>query len=126
MIFKGDGQIEESHQQYSEYLELEHELAELAEMEKESAKEKPVERVKQKELKLTFKEKIALEKLPIEIEKLEKLIDEKNGCLSNPACYEKIGITVLAEELQKLKESYEQKVDELLTIEEKAEEIASL
>jgi len=125
-IFKGDGQIEESHQQYSEYLELEHELAELAEMEKESAKEKPVERVKQKELKLTFKEKIALEKLPIEIEELEKLIDEKNGCLSNPACYEKIGITVLAEELQKLKESYEQKVDELLTIEEKAEEIASL
>ncbi len=126
LIFKGDGQIEESHQQYSEYLELEHELAELAEMEKESAKEKPVERVKQKELKLTFKEKIALEKLPIEIEELEKLIDEKNGCLSNPACYEKIGITVLADELQKLKESYEQKVDELLTIEEKAEEIASL
>ncbi len=125
-IFKGDGQIEESHQQYSEYLELEHELAELAEMEKESAKEKPVERVKQKELKLTFKEKIALEKLPDEIDALEKLIDEKNVCLSNPACYEKIGITVLAEELQKLKESYEQKIDELLTIEEKAEEIASL
>jgi ATP-binding cassette subfamily F protein uup len=125
-IFKGDGQIEESHQQYSEYLELEHELAELAEMEKESAKEKPVERVKHKELKLTFKEKIALEKLPLEIDALEKLIDEKNACLSNPTCYEKIGITVLAEELQKFKESYEQKVDELLTIEEKAEEIASL
>ena len=124
-IFKGDGKIEESHQQYSEYLEIEHELAELANMEKESTKEKPVERVKQKELKLTFKEKIALEKLPIEIEELEKLIDEKNLCLSNPACYEKIGITVLAEELQKLKASYEEKVEELLTIEEKAEEIAS-
>ncbi|MDD2358245.1 MAG: ABC-F family ATP-binding cassette domain-containing protein [Thiovulaceae bacterium] len=125
-IFKGDGNIEESHQQYSEYLELEHELAELSEMEKESTKEKPVERVKQKELKLTFKEKIALEELPQEIDKLEKLIDEKNVCLSNPACYEKIGITVLAEELQKLKESYEQKVDELLSIEEKAEEIQAL
>ena len=125
-IFKGDGKIEESHQQYSEYLEIEHELAELANMEKESTKEKPIERVKQKELKLTFKEKIALEKLPLEIEKLEKLIDEKNLCLSNPACYEKIGITVLAEELQKLKASYEEKVEELLTIEEKAEEIASL
>ena len=125
-IFKGDGKIEESHQQYSEYLELEHELAELADMEKESAKEKPVERVKEKSLKLTFKEKIALEKLPEEIETLEKLIDEKNLCLSNPACYEKIGITVLADELQKLKTSYEEKVEELLTIEEKAEEIASL
>ena len=94
-------------------------------MEKESTKEKPVERVKQKELKLTFKEKVALEKLPAEIDVLEKLIDEKNLCLSNPACYEKIGITVLAEELQKLKASYEEKVEELLTIEEKAEEIAS-
>ena len=125
-IFKGDGKIEESHQQYSEYLEIEHELAELANMEKESTKEKPVERVKQKELKLTFKEKISLEKLPIEIEELEKLIDEKNLCLSNPTCYEKIGITVLAEELQKLKASYEEKVEELLTVEEKAEEIASL
>ena len=125
-IFKGDGKIEESHQQYSEYLEIEHELAELANMEKESTQEKPVERVKQKELKLTFKEKIALEKLPIEIEELEKRIDEKNLCLSNPICYEKIGITVLAEELQKLKASYEEKVEELLTIEEKAEEIASL
>jgi ATP-binding cassette subfamily F protein uup len=125
-IFKGDGNIEESHQQYSEYLEIEHELAELASMEKESAKEKPHERVKQKELKLTFKEKIALEKLPDEIETLEKLIDEKNNCLSNPACYEKIGITVLANELQKLKENYEEKVEELLSIEEKAEEIASL
>ncbi len=125
-IFKGDGKIEESHQQYSEYLEIEHELAELASMEKESVKEKPQERVKQKELKLTFKEKIALEKLPIEIEELEKLIDEKNLCLSNPSCYEKIGITTLAQELQKLKESYEEKVDELLSIEEKAEEIASL
>jgi ATP-binding cassette subfamily F protein uup len=125
-IFKGDGKIEESHQQYSEYLEIEHELAELANMEKESAKEKPLERVKQKELKLTFKEKIALEKLPDEIETLEKLIDEKNNCLSNPACYEKIGITLLADELQKLKESYEEKVEELLIIEEKAEEIASL
>ena len=125
-IFKGDGKIEESHQQYSEYLEIEHELAELASMEKESIKEKPQERVKQKELKLTFKEKVALEKLPAEIDVLEKLIDEKNLCLSNPACYEKIGITVLAEELQKLKTSYEEKVEELLTIEEKAEEIESL
>ena len=92
-------------------------------MEKESAKEKPQERAKQKTLKLTFKEKIALEKLPAEIERLEKLIDEKNSCLADPKCYEKIGITVLADELNELKEIYEQKVEELLSIEEKVEEI---
>lgn len=124
-IFKGNAKIEESHQQYSEYLELEHELQELADMEKESAKEKPQERAKQKTLKLTFKEKIALEKLPAEIERLEKLIDEKNSCLADPKCYEKIGITVLADELNELKEIYEQKVEELLSIEEKVEEIES-
>ena len=122
-IFKGDGNIEESYQQYSEYLEIEHELQELAQMEKESEKEKPEERIKQKTLKLTFKEKIALEKLPQEIEQIEKAIDEKNSCLADPNCYEKIGITILADELQKLKDLYEAKVDELLSIEEKLEEI---
>ena len=122
-IFKGDGKIEESYQQYSEYLEIERELGELEEIEKESEKTKPLERVKQKELKLSYKEKIALEKLPLEIEALEKLIDEKNACLSNPTCYEKVGITILAEELQKLKTIYDEKVDELLAIEEKVEEI---
>ncbi|WP_345980783.1 ABC-F family ATP-binding cassette domain-containing protein [Sulfurimonas sp. HSL3-2] len=122
-IFKGDAKIEESYQQYSEYLELERELQELSEMEKESVKEKPVERVKQKTLKLTYKEKIALEKLPSEIDELEAQIDEKKNCLADPKCYEKIGITVLADELAKLEELYEQKVEELLSIEEKVEEI---
>ena len=122
-IFKGDAKIEESYQQYSEYLELERELQELSEMEKESVKEKPVERLKQKTLKLTYKEKIALEKLPSEIDELETQIDEKKNCLADPKCYEKIGITVLADELAKLEELYEQKVEELLSIEEKVEEI---
>jgi ABC transport system ATP-binding/permease protein len=124
-IFKGNGQIEESYRQYSEYLESERELIELSEMEKESIKDKPVERVKQKTVKLTFKEKIALEKLPAEIEMLEHQIDEKKKCLADPSCYEKIGITILADELMQLEEDYEQKVEELLTIEEKEESISS-
>ena len=94
-------------------------------MEKESIKDKPVERVKQKTVKLTFKEKIALEKLPAEIEMLEHQIDEKKKCLADPSCYEKIGITILADELMQLEEDYEQKVEELLTIEEKEESISS-
>jgi ATP-binding cassette subfamily F protein uup len=125
-IFKADKTIEESHQQYSEYLELEKELQELDSMEKE-ANAKPKEQVqkqeKQKSLKLTFKEKIALEKLPHEIEELEQKIEEKNSCLSDPKCYEEIGLTQLAKELQELEEIYEQKMEELFSIEEKVEEI---
>jgi len=43
--------------------------------------------------------------------------------LADPSCYEEIGISKLADELKKIEEEYEQKVEELLTIEEKQEEI---
>lgn len=125
-IFKEDKHIEESYQSYTEYLELERELKELNDLEKESQKaESKVRESKPRELKLTFKEKMALENLPIEIDELEAKIDEKNSCLANPACYEKIGITQLAKELEELKNLYEEKVDELLAIQEKEEEINS-
>ncbi|MCD6172603.1 MAG: ABC-F family ATP-binding cassette domain-containing protein [Sulfurimonas sp.] len=126
-IFKSDKHIEESHQQYSEYLELEKELKELDEMQSLACAIKPKEvvREKLKTLKLTFKEKIALEKLPDEIDELELKMQEKNKCLANPKCYEDIGITALAKELQEIEELYEQKVEELLTIQEKEEEINS-
>ncbi|MDO8454561.1 MAG: ABC-F family ATP-binding cassette domain-containing protein [Sulfurimonas sp.] len=127
-IFKEDKHIEESHQQYSEYLELEKELKELEEMQKcaEMQKPKTIKEESSKTLRLTFKEKIALEKLPLEIDDLELQIDKKNECLANPKCYEEIGIAKLAKELEALKESYEQKVEELLEIQEKEEEINNL
>ncbi len=126
-IFQKDKTIEESHQQYSEYLELEKELKELGSMESEASKEKVIEvkREKTKTLKLTFKEKMALEKLPQEIDELENKIDEKNNCLADPKCYEEIGLTALAKELADMEELYEQKIEELLTIQEKEEEINS-
>ena len=126
---KEDKHIEESHQQYSEYLELERELKELDTMEKESNKSqtqvKDQVQTKQKVLKLTFKEKIALEELPKEIEKLESEIEEKNRCLADPKCYEEIGITQLANELAEIETIYEQKMEELFVIEEKAEVISN-
>jgi ATP-binding cassette subfamily F protein uup len=124
-IFKEDKHIEESYQQYSEYLELERELKELDEMQANAAADKPkvISKEKEKTLKLTFKEKIALEKLPIEIEELELKIDKKNECLANPKCYEDIGIAQLAKELADLEEIYEQKVEELLDVQEKEETI---
>ena len=123
-IFQSDKTIEESHQQYSEYLDLEKELKELEIMEKDSLHkiEKPKEvNEKPKQIKITFKEKIALEKLPQEIEDLELMIEEKNQCLANPKCYEKIGISALAQELAKIEETYEEKMEELFAIEEKVE-----
>ncbi len=125
-IFKNDHTIEESYQNYSEYLEIEREIHELEDMEKESQKEeKPKAREKEKVLKLTYKEKIALEKLPLEIDELETKIEEMNNCLADPECYGEIGLTKLASELEKIEKSYEQKVEELLTIQEKEEEINS-
>jgi ABC transport system ATP-binding/permease protein len=126
-IFKGDGTIEESYKPYSEYLEDEKELAEMEMMEAEFAKAATatalVQSEKPKAFKLTFNEQRALQTLPVEIERLEAKIDELNASLADPAQYEKIGISVLAEELEKTKALYEERVDELLTIEEKAEEI---
>ena len=124
-IFQKDKHIEESHQQYTEYLELENELKELDEIEKNATIFKPKDAVKEgnKILKLTFKEKIALEKLPLEIDELEEKIEEKNRCLTNPKCYEEIGITLLAQELADIEAIYESKMEELFTIQEKEEEI---
>ncbi|MDF1874820.1 ABC-F family ATP-binding cassette domain-containing protein [Sulfurimonas sp. SAG-AH-194-I05] len=128
-IFKANKHIEESHQQYSEYLELEKELKELDSMEAlacgNQAKNTEKTLEKPKKLKLTFKEKIALEKLPQEIDALESKIEEKNNCLADPKCYEELGLTALAKELQELEELYELKVEALLEIQEKEEEINS-
>lgn len=124
-IFKADKTIEESYQQYSEYLELEKEIQELDAMEKEAVTTKPKEqkREKSKVVKLTFKEKIALEELPKTIDTLEQKIEKMNKCLADPKCYEEKGITILAQELADLESLYEEKIEELLTIQEKEEEI---
>jgi len=125
-IFKSDKHIEESYQQYSEYLELEKELDELQTMETEASQEEKTKQKsneKQKTLKLTFKEKIALEKLPAEIDALELAIEEKNNCLADPNCYQELGLATIAKELEELELVYEQKVEELLEIEEKQERI---
>jgi len=129
-IFKGDGTIQESYKPYSEYLEDEKELHEVEAMEAEFAHAQTATASviidKPKAVKLTFNEQKALATLPDEIDALEKKIDDLNTSLADPKKYEKIGISVLADELEKTKALYEEKVDELLTIEEKQEHIESL
>ncbi|NPA65874.1 MAG: ABC-F family ATP-binding cassette domain-containing protein [Epsilonproteobacteria bacterium] len=123
-IFKGDGTIEESYAQYTEYLENEKEHREIQKITQEAQKEleePKKQKEKSKQLRLSYKEKMALEKLPLEIEELELLMDEKNECLSDPKCYEEIGLAKLAKELEEIEAEYEAKVDELLTLQEKEE-----
>ncbi len=125
-IFKGhDGEIEESHQLYSEYLEHEKEMREIESIVKEAEQSTPkkVPKEKPKALKLTYKENEALKSLPQEIEAIEARIDQINACLADPECYSEKGISVVAQELSESEALYEAKVEELLAIEEKREEI---
>ena len=122
-IFKGDGEIEESWQNYSQFLEIEKEINELTDFEKNIQKEKPKPKQKKQKIqtKLSYKEQKLLQTLPQEIEELENEIEKLNNCLQDPKCYEQIGITQIASKLEELNAIYEKKVDQYLKIEEKAE-----
>ncbi len=129
-VFRGNGEVEERYQLYSEYLESEKELREMEAMEHDAAtdvkRDKPeIKEKKEKPLRLTYKEKMALETLPAEIDALEAKVDALNACLADPECYAEKGISVLAGELEALEAEYEDKVEVLLSIEEKAEQIAA-
>ena len=52
-------------------------------------------------------------------------MEQVNACLADPQCYAEKGISVLAKELEALEAEYEAKVEALLTIEEKVEQIES-
>ena len=128
LIFKGQGHIEESFQEYSEYLNIEKALNSLAEFENSPEQKKAVienmdKTLKKEVFKLSYKEKEALKSLPDAIEALEKKIEELNNCLADPACYQEIGLTKISQELEDKENQYEEMVEELLRIEEKSEMI---
>ncbi len=122
-IFKGNGLIEESYQSYSEYLEIEKEINELNSFEKNIKKEPTEKKVVTRKRKLSYKEKRALDDLPIEIEKLESQIDKLNECLSNPKCYKEKGLDILSKELENIQKLYEKRSEEYLALLELAEEL---
>ena len=125
LIFKGDGLVEESHQSYSEYLEIEERLKEIETYEKEAdkpSKEEPGRRANRSP-KLSYKEKILYEKLPEEIETLEEKIAEINRCLADPECYQRRGLSELSAALEEARALYEERVDLFLELEEKVEAI---
>ncbi len=120
-VFKGyNGEIMESLQPYSEYLEIEKELKDLALMEKELVVEEKivVQKKQSTQKKFSYKEQQAYNNLPKEIENLEKKIEELNKCLLDPSCYEEKGLISVSKELQETEELYEKRVEEFLELEE--------
>jgi ATP-binding cassette subfamily F protein uup len=130
LIFKEKGHIEESFQEYSEYLNIEKALKSLDDLEnspeqKKAAIDNMEPKLKKEVFKLSYKEKEALKKLPDQIEALENKIEEINNCLANPDCYQEIGLSQLSQELLDKEAEYEGLIEELLRIEEKVEIIES-
>ena len=129
LIFKGNGVVEESFQEYSEYLLIEKNINELYEIEKTVANrtstpksEKPI---KQK-TKLSYKDQRDLERLPDLIETLEAKMDEINACLYDPSCYEEKGLVNVADELKKVEAEYEEMSERYLEVLEMEEELSNL
>jgi len=124
-VFKGEGAIEESYQSYSEYLEIERELQELEQMEKEVSTQRDEPKVlKTKEAlptKLSYKEQRLLETLPHTIETLDQEISAIKKCLENPECYQQKGLSALSSDLQSKENALEPMIEELLLLEEKVE-----
>ena len=128
LIFKGNGVVEESYQNYSEYLSIEKNINELYTIEKEIQKEskKSATEVKiKKQTKLSYKEQRDLERLPDIIEKLEIKIETINNCLYDPRCYEEQGLTKLADELKATEVEYETITERYLEVLELEEELKS-
>jgi len=122
-IFKGDGKIEESYVAYSEYLEIEKQLNSLKSFSIDTKKESFKKIKSNNSIKLTYKEQQEYKILPKQIEKIENEIEEINICLTNPTCYEKIGLSKLSDDLQKKQIALDSLIENFLLIEEKIETI---
>ena len=120
--------IEVLHQEYSVYLELEDELAELGKFEESLASEaEQAQKQKSKTgAKLSYKQTQILSSHPEKIAALEAKIKELNAGLSDPKIYQQIGLTTLYNDLEAAKselETLENEYFEVLEIAENLEQI---
>ena len=120
--------IEVLHQEYSVYLELEDELAELGKFEASLASEaEQAQKQKSKTgAKLSYKQTQILSSHPEKIVALEAKIKELNTGLSDPKIYQQIGLTALYNDLEAAKselETLENEYFEVLEIAENLEQI---
>ncbi|WP_086245965.1 ribosomal protection-like ABC-F family protein [Campylobacter devanensis] len=99
-----NGKIEQIYMEYSEYLDIEDELNQLSDIEKELGQNiETKEKQKTSKVKLTYKQNQILQNHPALIEALESRISELNHALSTPEIYQKIGLQTLFEELEEKK-----------------------
>ena len=120
--------IEVLYQEYSVYLELEDELAELGKFEASLASEvEQAQKQKSKTgAKLSYKQTQILSSHPEKIAALEAKIKELNAGLSDPKIYQQIGLTELYNDLETAKselETLENEYFEVLEIAENLEQI---
>ena len=117
-ILDGKGNIEESHQPYSDYLMIEKELREIESMEKEF-KDTPSQTIPAAvkiKTKLSYKEQREFDLLPKEIEELEYKLDKLHKCLSNPDCYQEKGLNELTKMLNETQSEYNTKSEKYLEL----------
>ncbi len=117
-ILDGKGNIEESHQPYSDYLMIEKELREIESMEKEF-KDIPSQTIPAPakiKTKLSYKEQREFDLLPKEIEELEYKLDKLHKCLSNPDCYQEKGLNELTKMLNETQSEYNTKSEKYLEL----------
>ncbi len=117
-ILDGKGNIEESHQSYSDYLLIEKELREIQSMEKEirDTSLQAIPAAIKIKTKLSYKEQREFDILPQEIEELEHKLDELHKCLSNPACYQEKGLNELTKMLNDTQSEYDAKSEKYLEL----------
>ncbi|WP_298057275.1 ribosomal protection-like ABC-F family protein [uncultured Campylobacter sp.] len=115
--------IEVLHQEYSVYLELEDELAELGKFEESLASEaEQAQKQKSKTgAKLSYKQTQILSSHPEKISALEAKIKELNAGLSDPKIYQQIGLTALYNDLEAAKNELETLENEYFEVLEIAE-----
>nr|WP_314565447.1 ABC-F family ATP-binding cassette domain-containing protein [uncultured Campylobacter sp.] len=118
-----DTRIEVLHQEYSVYLELEDELAELSKFEESLASEaEQAQKQKSKTgAKLSYKQTQILSSHPEKIAALEAKIKELNTGLSDPKIYQQIGLTTLYNDLEAAKSELETLENEYFEVLEIAE-----
>ncbi|MRI83074.1 MAG: ABC transporter ATP-binding protein [Nitratiruptor sp.] len=122
LVFKGNGQIEESYQSYSDYLQIERELQELTRLQESPSKPKEIHhQPRRRQKKLSYKESRRLQELPELIEALEARMAAIKECLADPKCYQERGIIELSQELEGLEGEHEALLEEYFELEEKRE-----
>ena len=125
-VYTGGGELLESFQPYTQYLEIAKEIKELNQLSSNIQKDNTNSSTKSNNIKkvatkLTYKDQREYDNLPTEIEQLEQKLEQLNKCVMDPACYEQKGLLAVSQELDELNKLYEAKVDRFLELEELVE-----